>query len=1272
MVAKVQAQADEFTGTDRFLVIRRVGAGGMGVVYEALDRERNTRVALKTLRTVKPDAILRFKNEFRALSDIQHPNLASLGELFEEDGQWFFTMELVRGVHFLDYVRRPLEEDSTDPAVPMGTDEQPTANLAVAPARGSMSSMSSGSPSSIPPRRMPSGSDEMRLRGAMAQLALGLAALHRAHKVHRDIKPSNILVTAEGRVVILDFGLVADLVNALPESNLVGTFSYMAPEQAGMKAVGPAADWYSVGVLLYQALTGRLPVQGNAREVLILKQAFDPPPPSALADVPDDLDRLCADLLRIEPKDRPAERDILRRLRAADPPSLPDFHGHGPHFVGRRGELQEIRDAFAISRREHGVTALLHGESGVGKSALVRRFASSAVKADRMTVVLAGRCYERESVPYKAVDGVIDSLSRYLTSLPEAEVATILPHQRGLLGQVFPVLRKVEAIADAPRPLPGALDPQVLRARLFYALRDLLIRLAHNGPLVLVIDDLQWADADSLALLAEVMRPPGEPKLLLLATMRAALKTELLRLEEDPTETTVQGVEQVLALFSGDVRMIRVGSLPQEDARALVDALLRDAGAGAEVSAGALAEEAGGHPLFIDELVRQRLLLGESAGPVRLDEALRTRIDRLDEGPRHLLELVAVAGAPLVQETAAAAAGVELNALLREAALLRAQNLVRTGGVRRTDAIEPYHDRVREAVLLGLEPASQRAWHDRLARALEAADHADAEALAVHWRGAGEAGKAAAYALSAAESAASAFAFDRAARLYQLTLELRPASGPEGSALREKLGDALANAGRGARAADAYLAAAAQRTPERAIDLRRKAAEQLLRSGHIDEAIAALRTVLTAIGMDLPESSKRALPSLLFRRTQIRLRGLAFRERPEREIPAEDLLRIDTCWAVSTGLGLVDNVIGSYFQTRGLLLALDAGEPRRIARAVAMEASYSSASGGASAERTAELLRTTQDLARRLDDPYSLAWAAGAEGITAALEGRWKVGHEAAERAEAIFRDRCTGAAWEIASMRWFSLWSLSYLGDLGELSRRIPERLREAKGRGDLYAEICHSTGLANLYWLAADKPAEARARNSEALRAWSQRKFHVEHWWAMLSERQIDLYQGDGEAAFRGVEEQWPALKGSLLLMVQLTKLEAWHLRARAALLLATQRPSRRKELLKTVLADAVKIEEEEMPWSRPLVALLRAGAAQIEGEKERALLLLQGAIIGLESANMALYAAAARYRWGNLRGGDEGKAVAAAADQWLAKQSVVNRPRMVGMLAPGFPEE
>src|SRR5262249_29257643 len=105
---------DDFTGTERFQVIRRLGAGGMGVVYEALDHERNATVALKTLRTLKPDALLRFKNEFRALADIQHPNLVTLGELYEDRERWFFTMEMVHGIHFLDYVRRADEPEDLD------------------------------------------------------------------------------------------------------------------------------------------------------------------------------------------------------------------------------------------------------------------------------------------------------------------------------------------------------------------------------------------------------------------------------------------------------------------------------------------------------------------------------------------------------------------------------------------------------------------------------------------------------------------------------------------------------------------------------------------------------------------------------------------------------------------------------------------------------------------------------------------------------------------------------------------------------------------------------------------------------------------------------------------------------------------------------------------------------------------------------------------------------------------------------------------------------
>src|SRR5262249_10863101 len=186
------------------------GEGGMGVVYEAFDDEREGVVALKTLRVIDAEARLRFKTEFRALQDIQHPNLVQLGELIEVEGKLFFTMELVQGVDFLSYVRKD--------AGPQSASDWPTATV------------DQPFPAVAPPPRKP-GFDEPRLRAALSQLARGLAALHAAGKVHRDIKPSNILVTDAGRVVLLDFGLVEDVAGQKRTSPLAGTAAFMAPEQ---------------------------------------------------------------------------------------------------------------------------------------------------------------------------------------------------------------------------------------------------------------------------------------------------------------------------------------------------------------------------------------------------------------------------------------------------------------------------------------------------------------------------------------------------------------------------------------------------------------------------------------------------------------------------------------------------------------------------------------------------------------------------------------------------------------------------------------------------------------------------------------------------------------------------------------------------------------------------------------------------------------------------------------------------------------------------------
>src|SRR5262249_4550753 len=161
--------------------------------------------------------------------------------------------------------------------------------------------------------------------------------------------------------------------------------------------------------------------------------------------------------------------------------------------------------------------------------------------------------------------------------------------------------------------------------------------------------------------------------------------------------------------------------------------------------------------------------------------------------------------------------------------------------------------------------------------------------------------------------------FDRAAHLYRLSLEWRRADDPENRVLRAKLGDALANAGRGAEAAAAYLAATVDANAAEALDLRRRAAEQYLRSGHVDEGLAALRDVLAAVGMKLSETPNHALASLLFRRAQSRLRGLRFSERDSSQVAPQDLTQIDICWSAALGLSMVDTIRGADFQTRHLL-----------------------------------------------------------------------------------------------------------------------------------------------------------------------------------------------------------------------------------------------------------------------------------------------------------------------------------------------------------------
>jgi hypothetical protein len=249
-------------------------------------------------------------------------------------------------------------------------------------------------------------------------------------------------------------------------------------------------------------------------------------------------------------------------------------------------------------------------------------------------------------------------------------------------------------------------------------------------------------------------------------------------------------------------------------------------------------------------------------------------------------------------------------------------------------------------------------------------------------------------------------------------------------------------------------------------------------------------------------------------------------------------------------------------------------------------------------------------------------------------------------------------------------IWSLAWMGELGELARRVEQRAREADARGDLYAATCLRVGPPTIASLRGDDPVGARSVVEQAMLSWTQRGYHNQHYWRLLANAQIDLYEGNGDAAYARVVQEWPLMKRSLMFEVQIIRIEAAFLRARAALARAVKAsPEVRSAMLASAARDGRTLSRSGAAYGASLADLVHAAIASLGGRTDLARPLMKRAIAGFDRAGMRLHANATRWRLGRAIGGAEGTALVEVAETWMRGEGVLNVPRMVQMAAPGF---
>ncbi len=753
---------------NRYRLDAELGQGGMGVVYRGHDLLLGRDVAVKLLSKagLGTEGRARLLREAQAVAKLNHPNIVTLYDAGEADGAPFIVMELLSGVSLFE--------------------------------------------------RKPASLDE--LVDVARQVCSALQHAHEHGIIHRDLKPENVILSAappdpaprvHQRVKLTDFGLARSVTSRqTTETGLTGTVFYMPPEQAMGRELDGRADLYSLGVMLYELSAGRLPFAGDDPLTVIAQHLHAPPvPPTTYQpDIPAALEALILRLLSKLPEDRPASAEevgrVLERiarksteliLSASDAPEASPLERlvRG-RLVGRDAELAEARAVWQAATGEQGAPAeeavgaepprvlLIAGESGAGKTPFVRALRALAeVSRGRW---LHGECYAEGGAPYAPFDAVFGMLAgeaAWLESLPPvvaADLALIAPSLRGALGAA-----PTEATGDRTRVFESAL------AACQGIIRAGRGRNPPPAPLMIVIEDVQWADPASLALIRHLARRArsARAKLLLVLTCRES-------------EAAARALQDLLLDFTRErlAARIEINPFSRDQTGELLSVMFQQTPPSAFVDE--IYRETDGNLFYIEEVCKTLIESGVvyrsgarwefpgelccEALPQSVRLMLQARIARLAPETQDALRLAAVIGREFDFETLHRASDASEDALvdaLEEAQ--HAQLVVEARDARRgqDEVFRFAHNLIAATLRDGLSGLRRRRMHRRVGEVIETLRPDDHATLGYHFLESGDSGRARGHLSAAGDAARRAYANAAALKFFTDALALTPDATPE-------------------------------------------------------------------------------------------------------------------------------------------------------------------------------------------------------------------------------------------------------------------------------------------------------------------------------------------------------------------------------------------------------------------------------------------------------------------------------------------------------------